>query len=74
MQSPVHSAHVGQELEVQYPWHPLFRHKVVVRRVEQRATGQLVLVEGPTGIAIRIAGSMFLSLVGRWQWEFHALI
>ena len=58
-QSPVHSAHVGQELEVHYPWHPLFRHKVIVRRVEQRATGQFVLVEGPTGIVICIAGWTF---------------
>ena len=37
---PVHSAHVGQELEVHYRYHPYFGCKVLVRRVEQRATGQ----------------------------------
>jgi hypothetical protein len=56
--SPVHSAHVGQELEVHYRWHPYFRCKVFVRRVEQRATGQFLQVEWPTGIIISIAGWM----------------
>jgi hypothetical protein len=74
MPSPVHSAHVGQELEVHYPWYPYFRRKVLVRRVEQRATGQFVLVEGPTSIVVSIAGWMFLSRVRRWQWAPHALI
>jgi hypothetical protein len=60
VQAPaVHSAHVGQELEVHYPWHPYFRRKVLVRRVEERATGQFVQVKGPTGIVICIAGWMF---------------
>jgi hypothetical protein len=40
---------------VHYPWHPYFRRKVLVRRVEQRATGQFVLVEGPTSIVVSIA-------------------
>jgi hypothetical protein len=55
----VHSAHVGHELEVHYRWHPYFRRKVLVRRVEQRAIGQFVQVEGPTGIIISIAAWMF---------------
>ncbi|MPZ35423.1 MAG: hypothetical protein GEV13_31365 [Rhodospirillales bacterium] len=58
MQSPVHSAHVGQELEVHYRWHPYFGRRVGVRRVEQRATGQFLKVQGPTGIVISIAGWM----------------
>ena len=45
-QSPVHSAHVGQELEVHYRWHPYFGSKVMVRRVEQRATGHFLEVSG----------------------------
>jgi len=44
---------------VHYPWHPYFRRKVLVRRAEQRATGQFVQVEGPTGVVISIAGWMF---------------
>jgi hypothetical protein len=39
---PVHSAHVGQELEVHYRYHPYFGRKVLVRHIEQRATVQLV--------------------------------
>lgn len=34
---PVHSAHVGHELEVRYRYHPYFSRKVLVRRIEQRA-------------------------------------
>ena len=56
--SPVHSAHVGQELEVHYRWHPYFGRKVAVRRVEQRATGQFLKVLGPAGIVVSIAGWM----------------
>ena len=56
--SPVHSAHVGQELEVHYRWHPYFGRKVCVRRVEQRATGQFLKVQGPAGIVVSIAGWM----------------
>jgi hypothetical protein len=56
--SPVHSAHVGQELEVHYRCHPHYGRKVLVRRVEQRATGQFLKVQGPTGIVISIAGWM----------------
>ena len=56
--SPVHSAHVGQELEVHYRYHPYFGRKVLVRRVEQRATGQFLKVQGPAGIVVSIAGWM----------------
>ena len=52
--SPVHSAHVGQELQVHYRWHPHFGRTVIVRRVEQRATGQFLKVEGPSGIVVSI--------------------
>src|SRR5579872_4843729 len=44
--SAVHSAHVGQELEVHYRWHPYFRRKVVIRRIAQRATGRLLSIMG----------------------------
>ena len=55
---PVHSAHVGQELEVHYRYHPYFGRKVLVRRMEQRATGQFLSVQGPAGIVVSIAGWM----------------
>jgi excisionase family DNA binding protein len=57
-QSSVHSAHVGQEFEVHYRWHPYFGCKVVVRRVEQRATGQFLKVQGPASVVVSIAGWM----------------
>jgi hypothetical protein len=43
-------------LEVQHCWHPYFRYKVIVRRVERRADGLFYLVMGPTGSVISIAG------------------
>jgi hypothetical protein len=55
---PVHSAHVGQELEVHYRHHPYFGRKVLVRRIEQRATGQFLRVQWPAGIVVSIAGWM----------------
>ena len=54
-QSPVHSAHVGQELEVQYRWHPYFGRKVVIRRITQRATGRFLNIMGPAGVVVTIA-------------------
>ena len=58
MLSTVDSAHVGQELEVYYRWHPYFGCKVNVRRVEQRATGQFLKVQGPAGVVVSMAGWM----------------
>ncbi|WP_197427281.1 hypothetical protein [Bradyrhizobium retamae] len=55
---PVHSAHVRHELEVHYRYHPYFGRKVFVRRIEQRATGQFLSVQGPAGIVVSIAGWM----------------
>jgi Integrase core domain len=56
--SPVHSAHVGQELEVHYRWHPYFGHKVIVRRAAQRATGRFLSIMGPAGVVVAIADWM----------------
>ena len=56
--SPVHSAHVGQEMEVHYRWHPYFGCTVRVRRVEQRATGRFLKVQGPTGVVVSVAAWM----------------
>src|ERR1700759_5326725 len=56
--SPVHSAHVGRELEVHYRWHPYFGCKVVIRRIAQRATGRLLSILGPAGVVVTIADWM----------------
>ncbi len=77
---PAHSAHVGEELEVHYRWHPYFGCKVSVRLVEQRATGQFLKVLGPTGLVVSIAGWMLDPIIcgamatGRPYVELAALI
>src|ERR1700682_6179670 len=38
---PVHSAHIGQEIEVHYRWHPLYGRRVKVRDIEQRGGGRV---------------------------------
>ena len=60
---PVHSAHVGQELEVYYRWHLYFGRKVNVRRIEHRATGQFLKVLGPSGAVVSMAVWMLDSVV-----------
>lgn len=60
---PDHSAHVGQELEVHYRWHPYFGNKVSIRRVEQRATGRFLKVLGPAGVVVSIADWMLDPIV-----------
>ncbi len=40
--SPVHSAHVGQFVEVHYRWHALFGRQFRVERVDRRKFGQFV--------------------------------
>ncbi|WP_234844983.1 hypothetical protein, partial [Sinorhizobium meliloti] len=64
-QCPVHSAHVGDEVEVLYRWHPYFGQRVSIRRVEERATGRFLKVLGPTGVVIAISGWMIDPLVCR---------
>jgi hypothetical protein len=58
MPLPVHSAHVGQEIEVHYRWHPYFGCTVSIRRVEQWATGLFFKVQGPAGVVVSMAAWM----------------
>src|SRR5262249_46745745 len=51
-QSPGHSAHVGQEVEIQYRWHALYGRRVRCRRGEQRASGPVVYLEAAPGVII----------------------
>ncbi len=44
-QSRGHSAHIGQEVVVQYRWHPLYGQRVRRIQIEQRASGEVVHVE-----------------------------
>jgi len=48
----VHSAHVGQDLEVHYRWHPCFGSKVHLRQVQEWADGRYVRVQIPTGAVV----------------------
>lgn len=52
---PVHSAHIGQEVEVHYRWHPLYRRRVKVRDVELRGGSPVVHVETDGGVVKLIA-------------------
>ena len=57
-QSPGHSAHVGQEVEVHYRWHALYGRRVRRQYVEQRAGGEVVHVEVAPGVVIVVAAWM----------------
>ena len=56
--SPVHSAHVGDEVEVHYRWHPLYGRRVRRQYSEQRADGRVVHVEAAPGVIIVLAAWM----------------
>ena len=47
--SSLHSAHIGQIVAVHYPWHRFHGLSVCVVQLEQRASGQSVRVEAPSG-------------------------
>jgi len=55
---PVHSAHIGQETEVHYRWHPLYGRRVKVRDIEQRGRGHVVHVESDPCVVKVIAAWM----------------
>jgi len=62
-QSLGHSAHVGQEVEVFYRWHPLYGRRVRQQYREQRANGEVVHVEVEPGIVIVVAAWMLSATV-----------
>ncbi len=57
-QSLGHSAHIGQEVEVFYRWHPLFRRRVRRQYSERWATGEVVHVQVAPCIVIVVAAWM----------------
>lgn len=57
-QSPVHSGHIGQEVEVHYRWHSLYGRRVRQQNSEQRASGHVVHVETAPGVIIVLAAWM----------------
>ncbi len=57
-QSRVHSAHVGQDVEIHYRWHPLYGRRVPQQYIEQRAGGPVVHVEAAPGEVIVLAAWM----------------
>jgi hypothetical protein len=57
-QSPGHSAHIGQEVEVHYRWHALYGRRLRRQYVERRAGGDVVHVEVTPGVVIVVAAWM----------------
>jgi hypothetical protein len=57
-QSPGHSAHIGQEVEVHYRWHAHYGRRVRRQYVERRAGGDLVHVEVAPGVVIVVTAWM----------------
>jgi hypothetical protein len=55
---PGHSAHIGQQVEIYYRWHPLRGRRVKVCGSEQRGTGQFVHVEVAAGVVTLIPAWM----------------
>ena len=47
--SRIHSAHIGQEVDVHYRWHPLYGRRLRVEHSEQRASGRVIHVEVAPG-------------------------
>jgi hypothetical protein len=47
--SRIHSAHIGQEVDVHYRWHPLYGRRLRVQHSEQRASGRVLHVEVAPG-------------------------
>jgi hypothetical protein len=50
LQSRGHSAHIGQEVEVHYRWHPYHGRRIRVQYSEPRADGRVVHVEIEPGV------------------------
>src|ERR1700677_5114609 len=44
-----HSAHIEQEVDVHYRWHPLYGRRLRVQHSEQRASGRVLHVEVAPG-------------------------
>jgi hypothetical protein len=57
-QSPGHSTHIGQEVEVHYRWHAHYGRRVRRQYVERRAGGDVVHAEVAPGVVIVVTAWM----------------
>jgi len=57
-QSPGHSAHIGQEVEIHYRWHAHYGRRIRRQYVERRAGGDVVHVEVAPGVVIVVTAWM----------------
>jgi hypothetical protein len=57
-QSPGHSAHIGQEVEVHYRWHALYGRCLRRQYVERRAGGEWFTSRKAPGVVIVVAAWM----------------
>jgi hypothetical protein len=57
-QSPRHSVHIGQEVEIHYRWHALYGRRLRRQYVERLAGGDVVHVEVTPGVVIVVAAWM----------------
>ena len=55
---PGHSAHIGQEVQIHYRWHPLHGRRVKVCGSEQRNSGRFVYIEAAAGVVTLIPAWM----------------
>ncbi|MER9592858.1 hypothetical protein NKI94_29395 [Mesorhizobium australicum] len=68
-----HSAHVGQEVEVYYRWHPYFGRRLRCENSEERANGRIIhLVVVPGHVITALAWMVDPVVARQWAWAPRA--
>ncbi|MER9464258.1 hypothetical protein [Mesorhizobium sp. M0586] len=72
-QSRGHSAHIGQEVEVYYRWHPYFGRRLRCENSEERANGRIIhLVVVPGHVITALAWMVDPVVARQWAWAPRA--